>query len=292
MHDKSLFRAIASKMCASGIYSITNGLVKFMNNIGIYNIIVYQNIIAIFFLFTLIKFKKYSLKTQKLKIHLIRSFFYSIGTILWFYSITKLPISTCVMISAISPIFTIFASVVFLKEKCSLKRFMIIITGMFGSFLIISHHILNTQNVQMNFYVFFPVIANIIYSFCNILSRKMKSENPVVMSFYMLLFSFPILFTFFPYVKFSSYTSVLLIVLTGFLAALAYTLMNVAYSLKEVTLLIPFGLIKPILGCIVGMCFFNEKINYLQFLGMLIAIIAIQLAHSYEKKLHYRQSEK
>lgn len=284
MHDKSLFRAIVSKMCASGIYSMTNGLVKFMNNIGIYNIIVYQNVIAIFFLFTLIKFKKYSLKTKKIKTHLLRSFFYSIGTILWFYSITKLPISTCVMISAISPIFTIFASIVFLKEKCSLKRFMIIIIGMLASLLIISHHIQNTQNLQMNVYILFPVIANIIYSFCNILSRKMKSENPVVMSFYMLLFSFPILFTFFPYTKLTSCISISLTILTGFLAAFAYTLMNVAYTLKEVTLLIPFGLIKPILGCIVGICFFNEKINYLQFLGMLIAVIAIQLAHSNEKK--------
>lgn len=276
--------AVLSKLSSSTIYAITNGLVKFITSTGVSNIIFYQNFVGILILIVFIKYKSISLNTRKIHIHLLRAIFYTIGTILWFYSITKLPISTATTLSITSPIFSIIGSSIFLKEGINFKRWLIVITGLIGSALLVKDKILGVFYIDM--YLIFPILANSCYAACNILCRKMKEEKPIVMTFYMLLFALPIIGIFFgiEWHFVYLYPQILCLFIISILAVSAYTLTSKAYSLKSIVILIPFGFIKPILGYAIGIIFFHDKITILQTFATIIISLSVGIAHFYEKK--------
>ncbi|UFX98433.1 DMT family transporter [Candidatus Gromoviella agglomerans] len=212
-------------------------------------------------------------------IHFTRAIAYAFGSVMWFISITKLPLSVVMTIGSTSTIWNILASMLFLNEKFTLPKFTAVSIGIFGSIMMIFHKM--SFCITINFYLFSPILANICYAMCNVLAKKMKNENENIMTFYMLLFSLPIIGIFIGYdcsKIFHINLISLLILFQAILSVTSYYFTNKAVKFAGLIYLVPFGLVRPLIGYVVGVIFFKENINIVQILGSILIFSSCLIA--------------
>lgn len=278
--DKSTQNAILLKITSSALYAVSNGMTKYLTGIGIHNLLFLQNFFSVLFISIYIIIKKIPLKTDLIHLHCFRGIIYTIATLFWFKSVIFLPITTVVMIGFAGPIFTIIGGMIFLNEKLTIHRFIAIAIAFTGSACIINSKLSGTFLVDV--ILFFPIFANIGYSCCNILSKKLAQDSSTIVVFYTLIFSLipiGIIIGF----DIPSINNLHYILLMSLISVTAYVFMNQAIKLKGVILLIPFGLMRQLLTCAIGVLIFDEILSHWQIIGGLLMISAMIYANKYEK---------
>jgi drug/metabolite transporter (DMT)-like permease len=247
-----------------------------------------------------------SLKLKNVKLHLIRAIFYCIGAVAWYKAIARLSITQTTLTSFISPIFSIIASIMFFKDKLTIRRFFIILISTIGSILIVfdsfyapsntTYDIVNSANNSIAFFninwshlfenhlsIILPFIAHIAYVGCDIISKKLsqKGESTLAIVFYSLLFSFPILLIIGDFST-SSVEHILYIIILSIIAIVAYYCQAASIGMHDIIGLMPFGFIRKLFSCLIGMYFFHEIITTKMLLGSAVIMITLVYANFIE----------
>lgn len=213
----------------------------------------------------------------------------SLGIILWFTGISKMPIVQVVAFKyAASPLLTTLGAKIFLGEKCGWARALAIGTAISGAFMITAHEIYNVEAcwTDISLLFFFPVGATACYAASAIFAKKqLKSDTPQTVILYLFLFSIPILgsASYFHWIMPLSWQWPYLIVMGGFLA-MAYIFLQHAYVITDITYLIPMSFTRLIAGAAIGMIFFNEWPTFWAWIGSLFILIATISLCSHEVK--------
>ncbi len=201
-------------------------------------------------------------KTKNHLLNIARAFTASMGIVLWFTGLSKMPIIQVVAFKYCGPLFTILGAKIFLGEKCGWARAIAIGTAIFGAFLVTGSELFSGDRawIDVSLAALFPIGASACYVASAVLGKKqVKTESPQTVCLYLFLLSVPILGTAaaFQWVTPLAWQWPYLISMGGLLAA-AYIFLQHAYVVADITYLVPMSFTRLIAGAAIGMMFFQE----------------------------------
>jgi drug/metabolite transporter (DMT)-like permease len=281
MRIKGFIYAIISALffgCA-GLF-VKNG---YSDNFSPVDLLMLQYIIASFLLFflCLIKYKdKLLLSKEMFKKLLVQGVFgNTLMTVCFYQSFKYLDMAVATMLLFTYPAIVSVASFFIFKVKISKGKLMSIIGTFTGCILVLN---LFSSNIKVNYTgVGYAILAAIFYSFMNIYAEGIVTDIPgLVITFYTTIFSLMVLFIF----NFNFIDKLIYLPLSsvGNAATLAFfceiiplTLLYEAIKkIGSVTTSIISSLELPS-SAIVAFMFLNEKLTFIQVLGILIVIYCV-----------------
>ena len=113
------------------------------------------------------------LKTEKIKLHLVRAFGGAFAMTFLYLGLKFLPIADAITISFAAPIFATIFSIIFLNEKVRLIRWLAIFFGLTGVIIV-----LKPGTELFTYYSFFPILFCIGFATISIAIKKLSKTEP------------------------------------------------------------------------------------------------------------------
>ncbi len=267
-NSKSILFSILTCFLVSVLIAIVRHLSE---NFHVFFIIMMRNFFA-FFLFIPLMFRsrKNLFKTQNLHLHILRNINGIVAMMVWFYTVTLLPLPEAVSFTFIVPIITTLAAVFFLKEKVNSNILLALLTGFIGILIIIrpGFHQFKTAYI-------FAFLTTILWSISNLIVKKMtKTDSPETivgyMSLIMLIISIPFGIT---KVSPMNFSDVFWLLMLGLFSNLSHLSMSAAYSKADLSLVQPFDFTRLIFTAIISYFAFGEKADIWTWVGSLIILV-------------------
>ncbi len=279
-HFRGAFWKVAFVLCFSAINGIVRYLSQTAESIGqvplpAYEIVFFQYLFGLVFLVPwMIQNGPDSLRTRHPLLQSCRIGLSAIGVVLWYSSLTYIPLAQAVALMFLGPLITAVGARIFLKEDMGIERSFSIIIGFVGGG-IISQTTFIPGTLSLG--ALLPVLAAICFSGATLMIRRLaKDDSPQLIVTYLLLFTAPVLFipTFFYGAMPEPWQWPWLLMMGGF-AASAHLCLSKAYASAEVSYLIPYGLTKWFASALIGLAAFGEIPSAWTCLGAFILMAAI-----------------
>lgn len=284
---QKIWQGIFWKILSCGCFAGINILVRYLSGgsplgltkpLPIYSIMFFQNIIGMLALSIWIwRSNQHGMlfRTDKPWIHALRIITAAFGIGLWYISLRCIPVTQVVALSFVAPIITVIGAVFFLKENFNLQRKLAVILSLLGSFLIARPDQILNNTETFSWYLLLPLLAAFVFTFEKLLTRRLLSrqESPTALAWYLLTFIAPLcLLPIFYYGWVAPDAQhVPWLLLLGVTSALANYSFNKAYSMAEITYLLPFGAAKIILCSGMSyLAFYEIPKTFDMWLGVLI----------------------
>ena len=193
----------------------------------------------------------------------LRGFFGGITMILLFYAYTLIPLSQAMAISFSTPLFIYFGSIFFLKENTDKQKTFYMLLGFVLTLVIIR------PDLKLQIGSIFAIISSITHAIAGLIVKKLsETENVLTLMFSLVLIMTPI--TFLPSLYVwdtpSNFFVFFLLIIIATTATLGNFFWTKAISLTTLTNLMPFDFSKLIFATILGVIFFDEKIDLITIL--------------------------
>ncbi len=219
----------------------------------------FRNLFGIFLLLPFfLRQKKLVNFKSNYRLLFLRGFFGGITMILLFYAYTLIPLSQAMAISFSTPLFIYFGGIFFLKENTDKQKTFYMLLGFVLTLVIIR------PDLKLQIGSIFAIISSITHAIAGLMVKKLsKTENVLTLMFSLVLIMTPI--TFLPSLYVWDTPSNFFVFFLLFIIAATATLGNFfwtkAISLTTLTNLMPFDFSKLIFATILGVIFFEEKID-------------------------------
>ena len=264
-------------------FAVLAALIKFLSQqIHPFEQAFFRNFIGVLIILPFIlKYKITISKKKNLKLLLLRGVFGGLTMILLFWSYSLIPLSQAMAISFTTPLFMYLGSLIFFKVK-ALKINTIAIT--LGFILTI---ILIRPDLEVKFGVLIALIASLTHAIAGLLVKQIsKTESVLLLMFSMVLIMTPI--SFFPslyvWTTPNSFEIIMLLIMIACIASIGNFLWTKALSEEALTSLMPFEFTKLLFATILGVLFFNEKLDLITiFSGIGLLFLNHYLAKNIKK---------
>ena len=234
----------------------------------------------------------------------IRGILFFTAFVLYFFCLTKISLAMAVTLFFVSPLFITVLSMIFLNEKIGLRRWLALLIGFIGVYLVMDPKIDN-----FNVYTIFPIICAFFYSLTMII-QKITSERDNLCSQTFHIYLFALLFASIAGLilgngqyndssnqnwqfLLSSWSlnnihiinSLLFIGISG---VVAFLCIFQAYRIGSPPSVAPFEYILIILSLILSWIIWEETLNFRGFLGLGLIVLAGIYTFIRERKKHVK----
>ena len=175
IHNKDNPKAILLILLGMTVFALQDTLIKLLSDdTNIYLIYFIRCLVGLFVIFTYLKIKKIPIiiKTYYPLLTCVRTLAFFLGFSLYYYSLTKLSMAMAVTLFFVSPFFITILSMLIIKEKIGFRRWMAILVGFIGVYLVMDPRLDN-----FNIYSLFPVICALCYAFTVIIQKKTSDKD-------------------------------------------------------------------------------------------------------------------
>ena len=273
------------------VFSVQDSIMKYIYNFAsLYEIYLVRTLVSfgIILLFLKLTKKPIIFKTEYPLLTTCRVILFFFGFSFFYVSLTVLPLGTATALFFVTPfLITIFAKF-FLKEKIGPRRWLAVIIGFVGVYII-----LNPDFSNFNYMTLTPILCAFCYSLSMIIIKLTSEKDSVytqTFTFYFgaIIISLIFYFTFgdghyntidhpaSQYILrewFSNLgSSLLLIIITGFTSSVAFLLVFSAYRVASPAVVSPFEYSILIWSSISGWYFFNEIPDLKTIIGTLLIV--------------------
>ena len=170
------------------VFTIQNALIKHLiDRYSIFEIVFIRSIAAFFPMLILVHYDSglASLKNSRLFFNLIRSILLLSSYVLYYFAISIIPLADVVALYYVLPFLVTLLSILFLKERVSMKRWLILLVGFSGVVIM-----LNPGEGIVSIAIIFPVMSALTYAVSIIMTRQFANrESASVMGFYLAVYS-------------------------------------------------------------------------------------------------------
>ena len=258
---------------ASINFAILNTLVKYLSEeYHLSQIIFFRSFFAVLLIFPfIIKSGIKTLKTNSIKLQLIRCSLAVLAMYLWFYSISKIPLAEATAINFTAPIFGAIFAIFLLKEKIKYRRVIAIFISLIGALIII-----RPGFIHLNAFIFITLIASILMGIASVYIKKITLiDHPNAVVFYM-----PMVLTLVSFVpciifwKIPTVFSFILLTSTGLTAFLAHVCITKAFSKSDATFVLVFDYLRLPFTAVLAFILFQEVTNFWVWVGGLIIFLS------------------
>lgn len=267
-NSKAIFFTVLTCLLVSVLIAIVRHLSEHFH---VFFIVMMRNFFALaFFIPLMVKNPRHLFKTKKIHLHLLRNFNGLIAMLVWFYTITLIPLPEAVSFTFIVPIITTLAAIFFLKEKVHARVWIALTIGFIGVIIIIrpGFH-------EFKFAYLLAIITTFLWSISNVIVKKMtNTDRPetivAYMSLIMLVLSIPLGMTHLASMNFSD---VFWLAMLGLFSNLSHMSMSTAFSKADLSVVQPFDFTRLIFTSIISYFAFGEVLDFWSGLGALVILI-------------------
>lgn len=283
--SQAIFFTILTCFLVSVLIAIVRHL---SSNFHVFFIVMMRNFFAFsLFIPLMLKGRSELFKTKNLHLHVLRNLNGLVAMLIWFYTVTLMPLPEAVSFTFIVPIITTLAAVFFLKEKVNSRIWIALFVGFIG-ILIITRP--GFHEFKMAYIL--ALATTVLWSISNLLVKKMtntdKPETIVAyMSFIMLIFSIPLGLT---QLKAMTFNDVFWLFMLGLLSNLSHMSMSTAYSKVDLSVVQPYDFTRLIFISIISYFAFDEVIDKYCIIGSLI-ILAGTIFIAPKSKKEYNEAK-
>lgn len=264
-------------------FAVLAALIKFLSQqIHPFEQAFFRNFISVLIILPfIIKYKIKISKKENLKLLILRGAFGGLTMILLFWSYSLIPLSQAMAISFTTPLFIYLGSIIFLKEKALKINTTAIMLGFILTIILIR------PDLEVKFGVLIALIASLTHAIAGLLVKQIsKTESVLLLMFSMVLLMTPI--SFFPslyvWTTPDSFDVIMLLIMIAGTASIGNFLWTKALSKATLTDLMPFEFSKLLFATILGILFFNEKLDLITiFCGIGLLFLNHYLAKSIKK---------
>jgi len=217
----------------------------------------------------LIFFKKNFKWTEKPKLQLIRGLLLFCANILFFYSISIIPLAKALTLAFIAPLIVTALSPILLNEVVGFRRWAAVITGFVGSLIVI-----RPGFMEINLASIAALGTGVLYGLYLIVTRKLnKSEHPLLTLLLTGIVGAIIGTILMPQVwvqpTISEWSMMFAI---GLFASIGHLLLILSLMYADASKLAPFGYFEIVTNVILGYYFFSDFPHYWTWVGLTIII--------------------
>ena len=264
---------VSSMAIASVFFFLMSVLVKFCRDIPLSQIVLFRGGIAMLICITQLRLLKISPWGKQRKLLIARGFFGTFALILFFSTLTMVPLATAVTIQYLSPIFTTILTVLVLKEKFFKMQSLFFFVSFLG--VLIIKGVSNNDITPLLIGVLAAFLAACAYTTIRKI-QKNGGEHPLVIIFYFPLVTVPLIspFAYYQWIA-PTFNQWLALIGIGITVQFAQYFMTKAYQEGEgpvVSIATYLGLIWASLG---GHYLFGEQLEAKTLLGILFILIGV-----------------
>ena len=201
------------------------------------------------------------------KINLYKGIIDFISIPTWVMAVSYVNISQAVGLTYITPMLTAMLAIVFLKDHFTKDKWLMMIIGMSGVYII-----LDPETSNFNYYSIFAIISCVLWSTGNILTKKLSdNQHPVLIVFYtnliICILSTPIFISKFQILEPEVF---MIAALMAFFACSGYLFVAYACKFTKLSNIVPFDYFRLIFATIFAYIFFDQTIELNTVVGSLI----------------------
>ena len=266
------------------LISVMSAIIRIIaKDVHIAQIMFFYSFFAFIFLVPIILIgKRYEeLKTNKLKLHISRSFLGAISLAIYFYALTVITLTQVRAVASTGPLVSSLMAVIFLKEAMGKYRIIALIIGFIGALLILRPW------TDSFLYVSLMVVASVVmWSIIDLVIKTMsKTESNVCQIFYLTLglsvFSMPAAIYYW-----QNMPIIYWLIMSGLGVIFLVNVLSVTNAFRhgEVTLIMPFDFSGMVFTIIIAYITFSEVIDVWTAIGSLIIMVSSIYIINREKK--------
>ena len=273
------------------VFSVQDSIMKYIYNFAsLYEIYLIRTLVSLGIILLFLKLTKKPIifKTQYPLLTFCRVVLFFFGFSFFYVSLTVLPLGTATALFFVTPfLITIFAKF-FLKEQIGPRRWLAVLVGFIGVYIILNPDFSNFDYMSLT-----PILCALCYSLSMIIIKLTSEKDSVytqTFSFYIGAIIISIVFYFtigdgqynttdHPASQFifrewftNLETSMLLMVITGITASLAFIFIFTAYRIASPAVVSPFEYSILLWSSLSGWYFFNEVPDLNTIIGMLLIV--------------------
>lgn len=202
----------------------------------------------------------------------LRGFLHALGVILWFFSMTRIPIAEVTAMNYLAPIYVTIGAALFLGEKLATRRIVAVLMGLLGAAIILRP---GFREVSMGHLAM--LAAAVVFAGSYLLAKIMADEvRPAVvvamLSIFVTLglapFAVPV------WIMPTGHELLILMAVACFATAGHYT-MTLAFAAAPVTVTQPVTFLQLVWATALGAVFFAEPVDIWVVLGGFVILSSV-----------------
>jgi drug/metabolite transporter (DMT)-like permease len=255
-------------------FAIVNVIAKTLHHIPVHELIFFRAFVSFFISWWYIRKLKLSFWGNKKKWLFMRGLT-GLGALLLFFSTIKhMPLATASTIQYLSTIFTVFLAVYINKQAVRPIQWFFFLLAMLGVVLIKGFDT-QVETIWLLAGIASAVLAGLAY---NSIIRAKAHDHPLTIVMYFPLVSIPLMgiWCLFHWVQPQGWDWLLLLIM-GIFTQFAQYLMTLALHSDRASKVTPWNYSGAIFSLIFGWIFFDEIIQMVSFIGMIVIGVAVVL---------------
>lgn len=211
------------------------------------------------------------LKTEKIKLHLVRAFGGAFAMTFLYLGLKFLPIADAITISFAAPIFATIFSIIFLNEKVRLIRWLAIFFGLTGVIIV-----LKPGTELFTYYSFFPILFCIGFATISIAIKKLSKTEPdylIALYFTLVLILFGLISISMGWKKIDI-SDIHYLVIIGLSGSIGNIFLTKSIREADISLVTPIKYLSLVFAIIAGWLIFNEIPSILTISGAMLIILS------------------
>lgn len=267
-------KGVQYMLLATFVFVLMNVGVKYVSHIPAIEVIFFRSIISLVLSAGVLKLKNINLLGNNRKILLFRGIAGSIGLILFFTTLQKIPLASATTLMFLSPIFTAILGIWIVKEKVNPIQWIFFLLSFVG-IVMIQGFDLRISGLMALMGVGAAFFSGVAYN----MIRKLKtSEHPLVIIFYFPLVTLPIagVYSMMNWVM-PKGQDWLILIAVGVLTQIAQYFMTKSYQTEQLSKVANLNFIGVIYALGFGYVLFDESFNFMTYVGMTLVIAGVVL---------------
>jgi drug/metabolite transporter (DMT)-like permease len=211
--------------------------------------------------------------TMQKKAHLVRNCIHFVGQYAWFYALGLLPLVLVTSLNATVPLWGAILAIVYLKEKVTAQRLVVIVLAFAGVLII-----LRPGSMEIHHAAFVSLIGAMGYAGSMILAKKLtQKDSAMTVVFWMMLIQLPMSIGFSLLMQewvWPTWGDLLPIAVIGGTGVLAHFAMATGMSKADATIAMPVTYIQFPLVAALGFLMYSEVPSIYTGIGTALIIAA------------------
>ncbi len=261
-----LLRSMGLMLIATLCFSCMHATVaKLAQELHPFQIAFFRNVFGLLTLMPLLIRSRFTaLRTKKLGLHALRGVVNGCSMLLFFTSLSLIPLAEVTALSYAAPLFVTLGAALILGERLRARRIVALVIGIIGMLIILRPGFAEIGLGQM-LILGATVLWAISMIDIKILSR---TDSSLTISTYMLFFAIPISLTAsLSFWQWPNGTQLLLLMLLGVLGSIGQVLFTEAFRHADTGVVMPLEFTKLIFAAILGFMIFGQIPDFYTWLG-------------------------
>jgi drug/metabolite transporter (DMT)-like permease len=252
-------------------FALMGACVKFLADISVYQKVFFRNLVTLIITMTIFMIRRENpiKKEAAVKVLLARSFTGLAGVFCFFYALSNISLADASMLNKLSPVFVLIFAWIFLKEKLSIHKWIVIGISLIGAVLIIKPGF-NLTLLPFLSGLFSSICAGAAYTMVRSLKGKASPEKIIFyFSAISVLGTLPFMLNDFTIPNFSQ---LLGLIGTGVFAAGGQYGLTLAYHKEQASEISIYSYMNILFAGVIGWMFWGEIQDIYSILGSLLII--------------------